>query len=78
MLPKPVKTNIADPHPFPRRPTSQFRCATGSFCAPTCTVPREAETYPTLLQRIPYGKHAPRYRSMYLDPMRALAEATLS
>ena len=28
--------------------------------------------HPTLLQRIPYGKHSPRYRSMYLDPMRAL------
>lgn len=27
---------------------------------------------PVLLQRIPYGKHKPRYRSMYLDPIRAV------
>jgi hypothetical protein len=28
--------------------------------------------YPVLLQRIPYGKHKPRYRCMYLDPIRAV------
>jgi putative CocE/NonD family hydrolase len=28
--------------------------------------------YPVLLTRIPYGKHKPRYRSMYLDPIRAV------
>jgi putative CocE/NonD family hydrolase len=27
---------------------------------------------PVLLSRIPYGKHKPRYRSMYLDPVRAV------
>jgi hypothetical protein len=28
--------------------------------------------YPVLLQRIPYGKHKPRYRSYYLEPVRAI------
>ncbi len=28
--------------------------------------------YPVLLRRIPYGKHKPRYRSMYLDPIRVV------
>jgi putative CocE/NonD family hydrolase len=28
--------------------------------------------YPVLLQRLPYGKHKPRYRSLYLEPMRAV------
>ena len=28
--------------------------------------------WPVLLTRIPYGKHKPRYRSMYLDPVRAV------
>ncbi len=28
--------------------------------------------YPVLLQRLPYGKHKPRYRSLYLEPIRAV------
>ncbi|PON17254.1 hypothetical protein C2W62_14110 [Candidatus Entotheonella serta] len=28
--------------------------------------------YPVLLERLPYGKHKPRYRSFYLEPMRAV------
>ena len=27
--------------------------------------------YPVLLSRIPYGKHKPRYHSLYMDPLRA-------
>lgn len=27
---------------------------------------------PVLLHRLPYGKHTPRYRSLYLDPVRAV------
>ena len=27
---------------------------------------------PVLLMRLPYGKHTPAYRSMYLDPLRAV------
>jgi putative CocE/NonD family hydrolase len=28
--------------------------------------------HPVLLQRLPYGKHKPRYRSFYLEPLRAV------
>ncbi len=28
--------------------------------------------YPVLLQRLPYGKHKPRYRSLYQEPIRAV------
>lgn len=30
------------------------------------------EKSPVLLMRLPYGKHTPAYRSMYLDPLRAV------
>lgn len=29
--------------------------------------------FPVLLSRIPYGKHRPRYHSLYIDPQRAVA-----
>ncbi len=34
--------------------------------------PAGAGRAPALLQRIPYGKHTPRYRGLYLDPVRAV------
>ena len=34
--------------------------------------PAGAGRVPALLQRIPYGKHTPRYRGLYLDPVRAV------
>lgn len=27
---------------------------------------------PVLLHRLPYGKHSPRYRGLYLDPVRII------
>ena len=34
--------------------------------------PSSRGRYPVLLQRLPYGKHKPRYRSLYLEPIRAV------
>ena len=34
--------------------------------------PSGAGPVPVLLHRLPYGKHMPRYRALYLDPVRAI------
>ena len=34
--------------------------------------PAGGGSVPALLHRLPYGKHTPRYRALYLDPVRAL------
>ena len=34
--------------------------------------PEKKGKYPVLLSRIPYGKHKPRYHSLYMDPLRAV------
>lgn len=34
--------------------------------------PAKKGKYPVLLSRIPYGKHKPRYHSLYMDPLRAV------
>mgnify|MGYP006154856279 CR=1 FL=1 len=34
--------------------------------------PKQDAQCPVLLMRLPYGKHVPAYRSMYLDPIRAV------
>ena len=72
MLPKPAKNEFRVSTSVSSQTNVPTPMRDGAILRADVYRPSGAGSYPTLLQRIPYGKHTPRYRSLYLDPMRAL------
>ena len=72
MLPKPVKDEFRRSTSVSSETNVAVPMRDGVVLRADVYRPSGGGRHPTLLQRIPYGKHSPRYRSMYLDPMRAL------
>ena len=72
MLPKPAKNEFRVSTSVSSQTNVPTPMRDGAILRADVYRPAGAGSYPTLLQRIPYGKHTPRYRSLYLDPMRAL------
>ena len=72
MLPKPVKDEYRRSTSVSSETNVSVSMRDGVVLRADVYRPSGGGRHPTLLQRIPYGKHSPRYRSMYLDPMRAL------
>ncbi len=72
MLPKPIKDEYLRSTSVSAQTNVPVPMRDGTILRADVYRPAGAGRHPTLLQRIPYGKHSPRYRSMYLDPMRAL------
>ena len=72
MIPKPVKDEYRRSTSVSSQTNVEIPMRDGVILRADVYRPAGAGRHPVLLQRIPYGKHSPRYRSMYLDPMRAL------
>ncbi len=72
MLPKPAKDEFRRSTSVSSETNVAVPMRDGVVLRADVYRPAGGGRHPTLLQRIPYGKHSPRYRSMYLDPMRAL------
>ena len=72
MLPMGIKDEFVRATSVSSQTNVAVRMRDGTVLRADVYRPAGAGRFPTLLQRIPYGKHSPRYRSMYLDPMRAL------
>ena len=72
MLPKPVKDEYRRSTSVSSQTNVEITMRDGTILRADVYRPAGAGRHPVLLQRIPYGKHTPRYRSLYLDPMRAL------
>ncbi|MYA61875.1 MAG: CocE/NonD family hydrolase [Dehalococcoidia bacterium] len=72
MLPKPVKDEYRRSTSVSSQTNVEMPMRDGVILRADVYRPAGAGRHPVLLQRIPYGKHTPRYRSLYLDPMRAL------
>ncbi len=72
MLPKPIKDEYRRATSVSSQTNVAVPMRDGTILRADVYRPAGSGRFPTLLQRIPYGKHSPRYRSMYLDPMRAL------
>ena len=72
MLPMGIKDEFVRATSVSSQTNAAVRMRDGTVLRADVYRPAGAGRFPTLLQRIPYGKHSPRYRSMYLDPMRAL------
>ncbi len=72
MLPKPVKDEYRRSTSVSSQTNVEIPMRDGVILRADVYRPSGGGRHPVLLQRIPYGKHSPRYRSMYLDPMRAL------
>ena len=72
MLPKPLKDEYRRSTSVASQTNVEIPMRDGVILRADVYRPAGAGRHPVLLQRIPYGKHSPRYRSMYLDPMRAL------
>ena len=72
MLPKPAKNEFRVSTSVSSQTNVPTQMRDGAILRADVYRPAGGGSYPTLLQRIPYGKHTPRYRSLYLDPMRAL------
>ncbi len=72
MLPKPVKDEYRRSTSVSSQTNVAIPMRDGVILRADVYRPAGERRCPVLLQRIPYGKHSPRYRSMYLDPMRAL------
>lgn len=72
MLPKPIKDEYTRSTTVSARTNVAVPMRDGTVLRADVYMPAGGGRFPALLQRIPYGKHAPRYRSLYLDPMRAL------
>ena len=72
MLPKPAKDEFRRSTSVSSETNVAVPMRDGVVLRADVYRPSGSGRHPTLLQRIPYGKHSPRYRSMYLDPMRAL------
>ncbi len=72
MLPKPAKDEFRRSTSVSSETNVAVPMRDGVVLRADVYRPSGGSRHPTLLQRIPYGKHSPRYRSMYLDPMRAL------
>ncbi len=73
MLPKPAKDEFRRSTSVSSETNAAVPMRDGVVLRADVYRPAGGGRHPTLLHRIPYGKHSPRYRSMYLDPMRALA-----
>ena len=72
MLPKPAKDEFRRSTSVSSETNVAVPMRDGVVLRADVYRPAGGGRHPTLLHRIPYGKHSPRYRSMYLDPMRAL------
>ena len=72
MLPKPIKDEYVRSTSVASQTNVEIPMRDGMVLRADVYRPSGGGRHPVLLQRIPYGKHSPRYRSMYLDPMRAL------
>jgi putative CocE/NonD family hydrolase len=72
MLPKPVKDEYRRSTSVTSQTNVEVPMRDGAVLRADVYRPAGGGRHPVLLQRIPYGKHTPRYRSLYLDPMRAL------
>ena len=73
MLPKPIKDEYTRSTSISAQTNVAVPMRDGTILRADVYRPAGGGRVPALLQRIPYGKHAPRYRSLYLDPARALA-----
>ena len=72
MLPKPIKDEFRRSTSVSSQTNVAVPMRDGVVLRADVYRPAGGGRHPTLLHRLPYGKHSPRYRSMYLDPMRAL------
>ncbi|MEE9247211.1 MAG: CocE/NonD family hydrolase, partial [Dehalococcoidia bacterium] len=73
MLPKPVKDEHTRSISLSAETNVQVPMRDGTVLYADVYRPNGAGRWPVLLSRIPYGKHKPRYRAMYLDLTRAVA-----
>lgn len=72
MLPKPMKDEYRRNTVISAETNVPIPMRDGTKLYADIYRPAGGGRHPVVLQRLPYGKHQPRYRSLYLDPVRAV------